>query len=160
MVLMMLTIGSIVLASAALLYVWRVAVVLRDRINALAVRVAREADAGWKRDVDQKLVLMHELLSEGLLHAKRREERARGVVRGALKRLDEAGVEDAAVEAEADELGVGDGEVGDTFQMPRLQDDMADQLALDETSPIPGLSVAESKALLGGQRQVHLQGEN
>lgn len=144
---------AIVLASAALLYAWRVAVVLNSRIKVLLDRYEDGLDAGWKRDLDHRLMLMNELITEGLLHGKRREERARGVVRGALKRLDEAGVEDPSVEAEAEELGVGDGEDGIPAELPAMYGVLEpgrsrDQPGVREPSPIPGMDLAEYEAFI------------
>jgi len=149
MALTSIAVVALVLALAALLHTWRVAVVLHARIKELAGSFGEGFDAGWKRDLDQRLTLMRELITEGLLHAKRREERARGVVRGALKRLDEAGVDDPSVEAEAEELGVGDAGDGEGTWLPPLPDALASGPTLDEVSPIPGLTMAEYQTLLG-----------
>jgi len=140
---------AIAVASVALLYTWRVTVANEYRIHALEKGFDEGFDAVWKRDLDHRLLLMGELITEGLLHAKRREERARGVVRGALKRLDEAGVEDPSVEAEADELGVGDGEDGIPALLPTVHDALEVGEVLYEDSPVPGLDMAEWKAFLG-----------
>ena len=149
MVPLLIAIGALVLSAATFLYVWRVAVVFLGRFKALEGRYEDGFDSVWKRDQEHKLLLMDSLITEGLLHAKRREERARGVVRGALKRLDEAGVEDASVEAEADELGVGTGEDGIGEWMPNVPDLTGIPPEDTAESPIPGLSYAEYQTLLG-----------
>jgi len=141
---------AIVLSTGALLYAWRVLVVLSVRIKLLELLSEDVPDAVWKRDLEHMLRLMDERITEESRHGKRREERARGVVRGALKRLDEAGVRDPSVEAEAEELGIGDGEDGIPEFMSPMPDAVEGSPVFYEDSPIPGLSVEEYKALLGG----------
>jgi len=143
-----ISVVALVVATGGLLYAWRVLVVLSTRIGLLEARYGAGTDPVWTRNVDHRLMLMQELITEGLLNAKRREERSRGVVRGALKRLDEAGVEDPSVGAEAEELGVGDGEDGIPALMPPVYDPVESSPVLYEDSPIPGLSMAEYKELL------------
>jgi len=140
---------ALVIASAALLYTWRVVFVYNHRITALEMLPEDVPDSVWKRDMEHMLRLMDERITEGIAHAKRREERSRGVVRGALKRMDAAGLDDPALEAEAEELGVGDAEDGAGTWLPPLPDVVASGPVLDEVSPIPGLTMAEYQTLLG-----------
>jgi len=144
-----IALSALLLSCLALLCIWRVIVVVAVRFHLLEERYKDGFDSVWKRDQEHKLLLMDSLITEGLLHAKRREERARGVVRGALKRLDEAGVEDASVEAEADELGVGTGEDGIGEWMPAVPELTGIPPEDTAESPIPGLSMAECQTLLG-----------
>lgn len=138
--------GALAASTAALLYTWRVAV----RYTSTWEVVRREIDGAlgrWKNEVEQHLELLDSELEMGVKRVKRTEDRIRAVVRSALKKLDDAGIEDPALEAEAEEIQLGDGEGSSVFPMHPMPEGMVVDQPDDRPSGIPGLTENEVQAL-------------
>jgi len=146
---MSLAIGllALVAAAATFLHTWKVAAVHSERFEHLDRRFADGLDSVWKTDLEHRLVIMDSAIETGLLRAKRSEERTRGIVRSALKKLDEAGFEDPALEAEAEQLQLEHGAGSEVRELHPVPDGVVDDQSNDVPSGIPGLSESEVQAL-------------
>jgi len=149
MVTLTASIAALVAAAATLLYTWRVAVRCTASVKEVSRQIGDTFDYDWKHAVDAHLELLDSELEMGVKRVKRTEDRIRAVVRSALKKLDEAGIEHPALEAEAEELQLDDGEGGPDSWVQPLPAGLEDGSEGNRPSGIPGLTeheIAQMKA--------------
>ncbi len=113
--------------------------------------VVDSADTAWKlraleERADKQSARLDELklaISDGIARNDRADKRIEKTVARARRQLAAAGLEDAGLEAEADELRGRDGDPGPELELLTVSEDLAEY----RPSGIPGVSMAELDAL-------------
>lgn len=95
----------------------------------------------WRDALERKMDLLTLAVAEGIERVDRAERRIRTAVAGAKKKLREAGFEDAAVEAEAQELRIVDGSGSEDGEVPALRSVVEEPE--EEASSVSGVTRAQ-----------------
>lgn len=109
------------------------------------VLTAQEYDDRWVRErlpaLEAQVVDLFQAVADGIDHVERNEKRVRGIVQGAQKRFEKAGLLDAGVQAEADTLSSRDAEGSGPEGVLPLHADMGGEpeTPRDAWSTVPGM---------------------